>query len=1050
MNWGIITMWHHKAVVFKALLSLLILSEPGWSSAQEDSSWVIVARSSKFIKRQKGSPPQGKPLFPKQRSVKKKELLKYVKPPSSSRLYFNEGSDEAQLEKATLKEIKQLYELLKISPRSDIQLRLASLYVEHSRLIESRIYEKYTEDLELYKMGSKKRIPPRINVSIVKEYSRKAINLYESYLQKHPRGKYVPDTLFNLGFSYMQIKQPQEGKKYYEALIQRYPNNSNIEDAYFHLGDYYFDQHQWKTARHYYNKASQYRAKFYSFSIYKIAWSFYNENKVSSAMKTLMNLIKESQIKNRGKLTMFIDLSQEALADLGSFYIYSKYKASDAYSYFYTLTNSEEKTLSILRKVGFAYKDAGEHQNMRFIFNLILKFTPLSQLAFEYKYEIVQAYAYKGNQQIFNKELREWVQNYGPKSEWARKNRSQRELVKKANKLMELTIRNYAFVTHHSFLKTKKEYAKQQTLLAYQLYTLVFPKSNFDSDIRFQYGELLFDVGRFSDAVKQYSVIVKNYPQSKNHPVATWNKILALEKTLPKEQQVKVALKGRSGSVPFPQSVRAFEKAVKDYLKWYKNKSHAPQIIYTLANLHSEYRHYKTAIKYWMILIQKYPASNKEYYTQSIHLVLDTYNLIKDFDSLKRVGSLFLKQPVIQKLPIAQEIRKILRQVQFKTAQDLAENKKYKESAKLYEKFYHNNTGSNLAVFALYNAALNYEKAKSISKSRELYSTLYNSPKLSNYPKIKKNIMRDIADIFQNSGQYIRAAQAYKNYARAYPKDKNTQSFWYNAAIIFDGLNFYKSAEESYLKYFNLSSRRIERNQIYFLIARMYERQTAYIKAISWYKKYLNSPDQNKKTQIISAFRIAELNQKLKRTQDVKKWYRSTLNIYKKLKQGVEYASLAHFYFSEQIYNQFIRIRFPSNPNQQTQALQAKLNLLNRLKEDIKNIIRLNYNPQIVSALTLMGLANHHLYDLIIGSPLPKGLDAQGKKTYKEGLIKTAEPFKKVAKDYYDQAIKKADSSLSYTSWLKKAQVKKFNLSNKNSLSIEGSAFRVIPSGDLK
>ncbi len=1040
-------MWDRKTVALRICIILLILGSLSWSVAQEESSWLVATRSSKSIKRQKGSLPRGKSFFQK-KGKKKKELLKYVKPPSSSRLYFEKGSDEAQLEDVTLREIKQLYELLKISPRSDIQLRLASLYVEQARLIESRIYEKYTEDLELYKMGSTTRAP-RINLSVVKEYSQKAINLYESYIQRYPKGKYASDALFNLGFSYVQIRKPHIGKKYYERLIRQYPKNSNIEDAYFHLGDHYFEQNQWKTARKYYSRASRYRAKFYSFSIYKIAWCFYNEGRISNAIKVLASLIKESRIKNQGKSLIFIDLSQEALNDLGSFYIYSNYKASNAYSYFYDLTNDEEKTLSILRKVGFAYKDAGEYQNMRFVFNFILKLVPLNRFAFEYKHEIVQVYAYKGDRKTFNKELKEWVKNYGPKSDWSRKHRSQKELIQKSNKLMELTIRNYAFVMHHSFLKSKQKYAKEQALLAYQLYTLVFPKSDFNSDIRFQYGELLFDVGRFLDAVKQYSVVVNNYPKSKNHPVASWNRILALEKALPNEREVKASLKGQSGAVPFPSNVVAFEEAVGDYLKRYKKKSQAPQIIYTLANLHSEYRHYKTAIKYWMILIRSYPSSKKSYYTQSIHLVLDTYNLIKDFDSLKKTGQYFLKQSMIQKLPIAQEINKILRQIQFKAAQDLANNKKYKASAKMYEEFYRKNTGSDLTVVALYNAALNYEKAKEISKSRNLYDILYNSPQLSKYPKIKKNVMRDIAEILQNSGQYLKAAQSYKSYATTYPKDKNAASFWYNAAIIFDGLNFYQSAEEAYMKYFRLSKKGVERNQVYFLIARMYERRKSYSKSIQLYQKYLNRPDQNKRAQVMSTFRIAELNKKLRRKQEMQKWYRITLNMYRKTKQGVEYASQARFYSSEQIYNKFTRIRLSSNPNQQARAMRSKLQLLNRLKEDIKNVIRLNYNPQIIASLTLMGLSNHHLYNVIIRSPIPKGLDAQGRKAYKKGLVKTATPFQKVAKGYYAQAIQKARSSLSYTSWLKKAQLENINL-EKGSFSIEGSALRTIPAGVLR
>ena len=126
MNWGTIIMWALKAVVKLSIFAAGGFASCSFASAEELSR-EPAARSR--LKRGRTAVPKARQTFKK---LKKKAILKYVKPPSSSRLYFEEGTDEAELEKVTQMEINQLYELFKTSKKPDIQLRLASLYVEQS------------------------------------------------------------------------------------------------------------------------------------------------------------------------------------------------------------------------------------------------------------------------------------------------------------------------------------------------------------------------------------------------------------------------------------------------------------------------------------------------------------------------------------------------------------------------------------------------------------------------------------------------------------------------------------------------------------------------------------------------------------------------------------------------------------------------------------------------------------------------------------------------------------------------------------------------------
>ena len=1018
MNWGIIIMWVLKTAV-KIVFAGLCAAAPVGLFADEVLEFEsalrkrTVQRRTGKVKRKRGVLKRGKQTFKK---VSKKSVLKYVKPPASSKLYFDVGTDEAELERITLLEIQHIYKLFQTSRQPDIQLRLAALYVEMGRLIESRIYETYDREMTLYK-SRRRRVQPVLNLKPVREYSQKAVNLLKLYLRNYPKSKRVDEVLFHLAFSYFSLGRPQEGKRYFERLTRQFRNSDYLEDSYFHLGEFYFENRKWKQALRYYDLASRFKSRYYSFSLYKIAWCFHNMGKISSAMKFMVRVIEEA--RSSGRATGRLKFTDEALNDLTSFYIFSKYKPSQALAYFQRLSLGKKKLFRLLEKLAFNYKDAGNTQGVRLLFNTLIRMNPNHPQAYDFKYQIVQAYSYTGNRRVFNKEFQEWINQYGAGSPWRKKNRSDSQLIKKAESLIEVTLRNYAFRMHHAFLKTKKPYEKNQALFGYQLYLQAFPDSQFEADMRFHYGEMLFDTGRFRLASNQYKIMVSKYPKNKNHEAAALNRVLALQKLIPSEKEVRKKVKKRSkGSVPIPEVVQEFISAVRKYISFYPKKKNVPDMMYTLAKIYSEYLHYASAVEYWLKIVKGYSYKKDSLVIQSVHSVLDTYNLMQDFDNLIRAARLFLKNPHIASMPLKKEIQNILRQTELQIAQNLARGGKYKESAEKYYSFFKNNLKAKNAITALYNSALMYKKAGMMNQFTQLYVQLSQIPRLRQHKKVQLSVLEAMPEIYRKQGRYAKSAAAFKNYALNHSKKKSSAQYWYNAGLIYDGLNYYNSAVKAYMQYYQKSSDK-NRNQIYFLIGRMRERQGQKAKAIGNYKKYIQRPDTNKWTQTWAAFRIAELNQRLGRRKESEKWFKTTIRVYKRLKKGVLFAAKSQFHLADTVYRRFKKIRIPTQPKLQAAAVQKKLKLLDSLNNEVKKVIRLNYGPSVVSALVLMGQANAHLAQAIKNSPIPKGLGRQGRKQYKAGLEQTAQPFYNSSSQYFGKAIDKAEDIEGFTPRLK-------------------------------
>ena len=96
-------------------------------------------------------------------------------------------------------------------------------------------------------------------------------------------------------------------------------------------------------------------------------------------------------------------------------------------------------------------------------------------------------------------------------------------------------------------------------------------------------------------------------------------------------------------------------------------------------------------------------------------------------------------------------------------------------------------------------------------------------------------------------------------------------------------------------------------------------------------------------------------------------------------------------------------------------AVEKKIELLNRLTKEINNVVQMNSSEQIVSSLELLGEANLHMYQAIAKAPLPKGLNEQEIKMYRDGIAKIADPFQQKAVESYKLAVSRAQELEVYT-----------------------------------
>ncbi|MGE3681652.1 MAG: tetratricopeptide repeat protein [Bdellovibrionales bacterium] len=967
------------------------------------------------------------PKFKKTEPIKNVNLYQ-VKPPSRSTLYYEEGTNEAQLERVTDDGIKQLYKLTRqfktSKRRGELWLRLAELYVEKARLIEYRLQQKYDEQIQKFQRGETKT-KPRLNLRAAQDYNKKAIQLYEWFLRDFPKDEKADQALFFLGYNYFELNQPEKGKTFYQRLTKEHPSSTYIEESNFALGEYYFDREIWADAlKHYELVARNRRARLYAFALYKMAWCQYKTGAIRQGLSSLEKVIragrvaKGNQDASSGGVSR-IRLATEAQKDLVVFFAEAG-TARNARAYFEEVAG-EKQAFGLMERLAYYYSDTGNREGARSIFRELIAERPTAPKAYDYQYQIVTLYVSTERGDIFNNELVNWIQNYSPDSDWARANRKDKELVARAAQLIETTLRNHILQQHQTAQTSRVRGAQESAKKGYQLYFQSIKDGPKLDEMRFFYGELLFDMKDYENAAQQYAWVVEKAPNSPYFERAALNQVLAAEKGLPKEEDLKKMVGESLDPVPFSANVKAFETAALKYSGAFPKGENVPAMKYKLGALYYYHNQFGKALESFNSIIKEYPKS--QYAQYAANLTLDIFNLKKDYGGLEEAGKAILANEDLANSQVGDQVKGVLQRASFKKAQDLESKKDYMGAAQAYEEFVKKNPNSDLGISASFNSAVNYERGGDLAKAISMYGVVLNDkdPKNEN---LRKSSSQFIAALYERTGQYERAAKAFEAYAAKHPKEKESITFYYNAAVIRDGMNSYSRALQNYQTYFD-KKRGSEKFEAVFLMAKLQQRRGNITLAKSYYKQYYDARPKNGAALVEAALQIAQIHARKGQRKDAEDWYKKTIGQQKYQSQtkpvGVRFAAEAKYILVSKIYDELKAIRIPANPARQQEAIKQKLALLERLKNQLKDVIRYDDAHFIVNSLALIGQAYQHMAAAIYAVPLPKGLDEEGLKQYKAGVDGIAKPFQDDAVKSYEQAMQKGFELEGYSDGLKTA-----------------------------
>jgi hypothetical protein len=559
----------------------------------------------------------------------------------------------------------------------------------------------------------------------------------------------------------------------------------------------------------------------------------------------------------------------------------------------------------------------------------------------------------------------------------------------------------------------------------YKLYESNFAKEDETGEMKFFHAELLYEAKQFESSANIYSEIAKQ-KNSKYSDKAKLNAVLAIEKVLPSLEDIKKKVGDSVAVYPLNDIEKKFVALSQDYLADPKNKESRVEINYKMATILYSHNYLDDAEKAFKMVIQQYPKTQFAEY--STNLILDIYNLRKDYKGLERVGNELLDKNSVKDEKALAEVKSVVEKSAFKGAEDSEKTGQPLDVAKAYLDFYKKYPGSNLGPLALYNSAINFEKADRKSLAIETYERYRKeaNPKEKEYNKtfLYSGILKE------SLGDLAGAVRDYEAYVKVEDPKTIEPSLYFNIAVIYEGLKNFTKVKD----YFLLYSSKIttdESKNIIFRLANYADQLALVPEAIAYYKRFVALPKIDKELHIEAVGRLALLSRLAGSYTSMNTYFNESVRLQAGLgnKQNAKYAAEAMFLKTDKIYSDLKGAVIGANPATQQAQVQKKIKLVEDLRKSTDAVIAYDVPEWVVAALTKMGQGYQHLAFALVSAPIPKELNKEEAEEYKTKIAEIANPFKVNAVQAYQNAIDRAESLSGFGPYYLIAREELFNLS---------------------
>ncbi len=889
----------HGARHWLGLFTLLLLlhAPSGWAQSRPDKN----ARSVSAAERAKPKPLTGAKRDSALKTYSIDDLLEYKDLYERQRI-------RVESERIVLREkgIRDMEAFLSNHPESKILdkviVRLAELYYESELEYYTLSQDQYSKQLELLDAGQLAQAPPEPR----KDYSL-SLKLYQRVIDEYPQSGFQDDAHYNLAYLKEDMGRGEEAVALYEKFLALFPESRYLPDALFRLGEYHFNspRHDLDAAIPIYQRVLHYtESPKYGEALYRLGWCYYKMSQYPEAISYFTLLADD--VKRSEKLDPENKITNPALVNESLEYIgisFLEYHGVNGVADYLAKLGGRDYGLEILKHVGNIYMTVKEeYDNAIQAFRLLLQLYPLSSEAPVARAKIAESYRALEEEELAYLNRDTLFMDYRAGTAWWEKNPKE-EVRANGRSLAERALReNINLLLRLAEQENDASYY-QQSVKDSRKYLQAFPQDTTAAQIHWNMA-LTLDarVHQGEEAYEEYFKISNHYWGSRFQRMAAENAVaLAQElaqvdtaqakpvflplslgqmKDVVEEDESKARKALHLEIVPLAPGEEKLAKTLDNYIKLFPHELPTAERLAQAGALYYNKNDFTQALKYFKTLLRHFPESPDFEYAH--YLTMESYFGKLDYKSCeivaKRIRLTGGNSEFLQKAEqrLAESI--------FLQAEGLANAEQHTRAGEEYRRVYEEVPKAEFADLALFNAGLEFDKAREYRRAVETYTIIKEKFEASphflsalnnmayDYGELEDHLNAAItfelaadkdtsaaraetslfnAGVFSvRATEWERAIRVNRKFVEKYPASKDADDLFYDIANYHLKLDDWDSANEIYGEYaqkFPESPRTVE---TYYRRGEYYEGRNNLAQARAEYESALGKSADFKRRQM--------------------------------------------------------------------------------------------------------------------------------------------------------------------------------------------------------
>lgn len=923
--------------------------------------------------------------------------------------------------------------------RADLNLKLMKAYSGQYLYYRRKEHEHFNARYDVWKQTRKGPEPTKPSHKDSDQYRENIIVIGSRIIQQYPKFGQLDDVYFLLAYVLQMKGDTGRAAGYYQKIIRDFPNSKRRFPTYFALGEYMYGKRKFKSALSYYKKVAQGKDESLKLSAwYKIGWCFFNLSDYDRSLSAFKHVVSVSSESSKHGLTAnkFVKFREESLRDMVSVYAEIG-RVNDAKAYFYSV-GGEKYYRDMLLRYGEALIRNGHLLNGVKAIKLYMNLDPIDPGLPDQNLKIIAAVEQMANKEYLYQELAEFADRFKTGSIWGKKNRNDPNLISDTHVTIHRVFLNKVQKIHTLAQKHQDESKYQIAFKGYQKYIEFFPTSPkvyevsfFLAEIRLRQAEKLpkgssRQEEAYLEAARLYTYVVKQGLKLKYFKVSAEAMILASTAAFAREwrQIRKQSYRYNIPSQSLSAGANQFVAACRQYINWQLGSKMTLQCYKDIAEIFIKTGNFDSAEKILWDLLSKYPQ--KTVGQAAGGTILSIHEKRSDLDSV--IGKM-TAIPGIANTRLGRKLREYNEKMILDEAAKLEKQGHYVAAATKYLNYHDRYKTAGSSEKVLYNAAINFEKAKLSQQALGLYLRF-----LSAYPRstYKKQVTIRTAVLQETLFYLLDAANTYLQLYYLNKRSNQAKSYLYNAFVLYASVDKRANAEQMVKLISYTAPRSTEFRDMLLQYLEQMRRDKNHRQVIKIGRRYLpkfNDPD----TQIILWGKVAHAYQQLGDSKNQNYVFRLITKIGNSRKLSLEArGSYAEAVFVRALAHVGQVTRSKLKANRLNETVDKMLKVLNRVNGEFDQVFKIGDATWSVATFYELGIMYDDVAQRIAGAPLPRKLNENTRKVVRDTLQQKIEtPLRQKSHSYFLEGDKLAKRLNVYTPYAEKLH-RKVSQINKN------------------